>query len=141
MLDSDGLFARQLPIALSCFSHIAVHGFCRRRFDLLAIVRFAVRRFSSRLRGAKVGLFYYAGHGLQVHGKNYLAPIDARLADQADLHFETIPLGIVLDQMEREKCVNLVFLDACRDNPLTRNLARSMGPGRSAAVGRGLSPE
>jgi uncharacterized caspase-like protein len=84
-------------------------------------MRSSVRRFSSRLRGAKVGLFYYAGHGLQVGSRNYLAPVDARLADEADLHFEALPLSLVLTQLEREPRTSLVFLDACRDNPLARN--------------------
>ncbi len=102
-------------------------------------MRSAVRRFSTRLEGAEVGIFYYAGHALQVDGRNYLAPVDARLADKVDLHFEAVSLDLVLTQLEREPRTSLVFLDACRDNPLARNLARSMGFGRSAAVGRGLS--
>lgn len=97
-----------------------------------------VRKFSRAIRGADAALLFYAGHGLQVEGRNYLAPVDASLADEADLEFETLRLETVLAQMERETRVNLVFLDACRDNPLARNLARSMGT-RSASVGRGLA--
>ncbi|MEC9367800.1 MAG: caspase family protein [Pseudomonadota bacterium] len=97
-----------------------------------------IREFSTHLSGADVALFFYAGHGLQVSGQNYLAPVDARLSDDADLDFETVPLGLVLRQMERDSKTNIVFLDACRDNPLARNLAQSMGT-RSAAVGRGLA--
>ena len=84
----------------------------------------AVRRFSSRLKGAKVGLFYYAGHGLQVDGRNYLMPVYAHLVDEADLHFEAVPLSLVLTQLERRPRTSLVFLDACRDNPLAHNLVR-----------------
>ena len=97
-----------------------------------------VRKFARAIRGAKVALLFYAGHGLQVNGRNYLAPIDAKLSDEADLEFETVRLETILTQMERETRINLVFLDACRDNPLARNLARSMGT-RSANVGRGLA--
>ncbi len=97
-----------------------------------------VRKFSKALRGADVGLFFYAGHGLQVKGQNYLAPIDAALEDEADLDFEAMPVRTVLKQMERQTKTNLVVLDACRDNPLARNLARSMGT-RSAGIGRGLA--
>lgn len=97
-----------------------------------------IRKFARTVRGADVALLFYAGHGLQVNGRNYLAPVDARLSDEADLDFETLPLRTILKQMEREVKTNLVFLDACRDNPLARNLARSMGT-RSASVGRGLA--
>lgn len=97
-----------------------------------------VRDFARAIRGADTALLFYAGHGLQVGGRNYLAPVDARLSDEADLDFETLPLTTILKQMEREVKTNLVFLDACRDNPLARNLARSMGT-RSASVGRGLA--
>lgn len=97
-----------------------------------------VRSFSRKIRGADVALLFYAGHGLQVNGQNYLAPVDAQLGDEADLDFETVPLRTILRQMEREVKTSLVFLDACRDNPLAQNLARNMGT-RSTAVGRGLA--
>ncbi len=97
-----------------------------------------IREFGRRLEGAGIALFYYAGHGLQVSGKNYLVPIDAKLDRPADLNFETFDVNVVLAQMEAEKRVNLVFLDACRDNPLARSLARRLGT-RSAAIGRGLA--
>ncbi|MGI9382011.1 MAG: caspase family protein [Methyloligellaceae bacterium] len=98
----------------------------------------AIREFAKKLPGSRVALFYYAGHGLQVNGRNYLAPIDARLSSESDLDFEVVPLHLVLRQMERGKRTNLVFLDACRNNPLARNLARSMGT-RSGSIGRGLA--
>jgi WD40 repeat protein len=97
-----------------------------------------VREFSRRLDGAKVALFFYAGHGMQVAGKNYLLPIDAKLERPGDLDFETIDVGLVMSQMEGEKRVNLVFLDACRDNPLARTFAPRLGT-RSTTVGRGLA--
>ena len=98
-----------------------------------------VREFSRAIRGADIALFYYAGHGLQVNGRNYLAPIETQLLDEADLDFEALRLQVVMSQMEREPRTNLVILDACRNNPLARNLARSMGT-RSASIGRGLAP-
>ncbi|RAI41956.1 caspase family protein [Rhodoplanes roseus] len=97
-----------------------------------------IRAFGRALDGASVALFFYAGHGLQVAGKNYLVPVDAKLERPGDLSFETIDVGQVLGQMEAEPRVNLVFLDACRDNPLARSLARSLGT-RSASVGTGLA--
>ena len=101
-------------------------------------LRRTARDFAHKLGGADVALLFYAGHGLQVHGRNYLAPVDANLGTEVDLDFETVPLDLILSQMERGARTNLVFLDACRDNPLARNLARSMGT-RSASIGRGLA--
>ncbi len=97
-----------------------------------------VGQFRKKLKGADVGLFFYAGHGLQVNGSNYLAPVDAVLDDETSLDFETVPLRLILKLMERMTKTNLVFLDACRDNPLARNLARGMGT-RSTAIGTGLA--
>jgi Caspase domain len=99
-----------------------------------------VREFSHVLPQADTGVLFYAGHGLQVSGRNYLVPIDARLQSERDLDFETVGLDFILRQMELERDgkTNIVFLDACRDNPLARNLARSMGT-RSAGVGSGLA--
>ncbi|MEZ5818475.1 MAG: caspase family protein [Hyphomicrobiaceae bacterium] len=97
-----------------------------------------IRRFDQELTGAEVALFFYAGHGLQVAGQNYLVPTDARLAAEGDIDFESLPLNLVLRRMEREARTSLVLLDACRDNPLARNLARTMGT-RSTNVGQGLA--
>ncbi|HSR82044.1 MAG TPA: caspase domain-containing protein [Hyphomicrobiaceae bacterium] len=99
-----------------------------------------VRDFARALEKADVGLFFYAGHGLQIAGKNHLVPVDAKLQVVRDLDFEAISLDFVLKQMEldRDGKINIVFLDACRDNPLARNLARSLGT-RSAAIGQGLA--
>ncbi len=99
-----------------------------------------VNGFAEKLHGANVALFYYAGHGLQVHGRNYLAPVDARLRHEAGLEFEAVKLRTILALMERRRRINLVFLDACRDNPLAQKLARNMGT-RSTAVGRGWARE
>ena len=97
-----------------------------------------IRTFALALKKADVALFFYAGHGLQVNGQNYLVPIDARLEDATGLDFEMIRLDLVHRTMERETKANLIFLDACRDNPLARNLARAMGT-RSAEIGHGLA--
>ena len=98
-----------------------------------------VAEFAGALRGASVGLFFYAGHGLQVGGQNYLVPIDAQLRTASALDFEMVRLDLVQRTMEREAPTNILFLDACRDNPLAPNLARAMGT-RSADIGRGLAP-
>lgn len=96
--------------------------------------------FTRSLDGADTAVLFYAGHGLQVSGYNYLAPVDAKLDSARDLDFETVGLNFVLRQIEvgRKGKTSIVFLDACRDNPLAQNLARSMGA-RGAAVGKGLA--
>lgn len=98
------------------------------------------RDFVRGLTTADTAVFYYAGHGLQVGGRNYLLPIEAKLESERDLQFEAVAVDAILQQMEleRENKTSIILLDACRDNPLARNLARSMGT-RSGALGRGLA--
>jgi Caspase domain len=116
------------------------HGFqVLEGFDLdKAALDRKIRDFATALSGAEAGVFFYAGHGLQVGGQNYLVPVDAQLATGAALDFETVRLDLVHRTMEREATTNILFLDACRDNPLSRNLARAMGT-RSADIGHGLA--
>ncbi len=97
-----------------------------------------IRNFAVALVGADVGLFFYAGHGLQVAGNNYLVPVDASVDSAAGIDFELVRLDLIQRQMERETRTNVLFLDACRNNPLARNLARALGT-RSGDVGRGLA--
>src|SRR5690606_15218216 len=87
---------------------------------------------------AEIAVFFYAGHGLQVDGVNYLVPVDARIEDETDLAFAALDLQDVVQVMTRSALVSLVFLDACRDNPMADQLARTLGT-RSTAVGRGLA--
>ena len=119
---------------------LKAHGFqVLEGFDLgKSAMEARLRDFSRALASNEVGLFFYAGHGLQVSGKNYLVPVDAKLGDASGLDFELIPLDLVQRTMERETSTNIIFLDACRDNPLARNLARTMGT-RSLEIGRGLA--
>lgn len=86
-----------------------------------------VAQFAKQVRGADVALFFYAGHGLQVSGKNYLLPVDAALEDETSLDFEAVSVDFILRQMSRETSIRLVFLDACRDNPLADVLAKTAG--------------
>ena len=97
-----------------------------------------IRQFAVKLSGADVALFFYAGHGFQIEGRNFLVPTDAKLASEGDVDFESLSVDLVIKQMEREAKTSLVLLDACRDNPLARSLARNMGT-RSAQVGQGLA--
>lgn len=97
-----------------------------------------IRQFGLKVSGADVALFFYAGHGVAIGGQNFLVPTDARLANEGDADFEGLALSLVLKQMEREAKTSIVLLDACRDNPLARNLARTMGT-RSSQVSQGLA--
>lgn len=98
-----------------------------------------IRDFAAALEGADAGVLFYAGHGLQVSGVNYLVPVDAQLLSAEALEFETVRLDAVQRVMEREARTSILFFDACRDNPLLTTLARAMRT-RSAEIGRGLAP-
>ena len=99
----------------------------------------AVREFVRRLPDADVALFFYAGHAMQVDGRNYLIPIDAKLEDSTAIDFETIDLGVILNFMNSGNRISVALLDACRDNPLSRQFARNFQASRSAFIGRGLA--
>lgn len=93
-----------------------------------------ISEFARALNDASVGVLFYAGHGLQVDGRNYLVPIDARLEDATGVDFELVQLATVQRAMERSVRTNIIFLDACRNNPLARNLARTMGTRSTGAI-------
>jgi uncharacterized caspase-like protein len=99
----------------------------------------SLRDFLRKARTAKVALLFYAGHGMQVDGRNYLLPVDARLTDASDLNFETIKLDELMDNLNDNARSNIVILDACRDNPLARSFSSRLGATRSGAVGAGLA--
>jgi formylglycine-generating enzyme required for sulfatase activity len=126
--------ATDIAAALKKHGFVVVEGF---DLDKVAFDR-KVREFSAALKGAEAGLFFYAGHGLQVGGQNYLVPIDAKAETEDALDWEMLKADVVQRAMERSTNTNILFFDACRDNPLARNLARSMGT-RSNFVGRGLA--
>ena len=126
--------ATDIAAALKKHGFEVVEGF---DLDKVAFER-KVRDFSAALKGAEAGLFFYAGHGLQVGGHNYLVPVDAKAEAEDALDWEMLKVDLVHRAMERSTNTNILFLDACRDNPLARNLARAMGT-RSSSVGRGLA--
>ena len=81
-----------------------------------------IRYFGRQLKNGGVGLFYFAGHGLQVEGRNYLVPVDARIESESDVRYEAVDAGRVLGKMEdAENQLNIVILDACRNNPYARS--------------------
>ena len=82
----------------------------------------AIRYFGRQLRNGGVGLFYFAGHGVQVEGRNYLMPVDARIESESDVKYEAVDAGRVLGKMQdAENRLNIVILDACRNNPFARS--------------------
>ncbi|WP_316179205.1 caspase domain-containing protein [Bradyrhizobium sp. SZCCHNRI1009] len=107
------------------------------RRDLTAReTRRALRDFADAARDADIAVVYYAGHGMEVEGSNYLIPIDARLERDTDVYDETLSLDRILVAVEPAKKLRLVILDACRDNPFTRNMQRTVA---TRSLGRGLA--
>jgi len=117
----------------------------------------AIRDFGDRIRNGAVGLFYFAGHGIQVKGINYLVPVGANLEREDEVVYQAVEAGQVLDKMDTAKNrLNIMILDACRNNPFSRNwrgggdrglaqvnaptgsfIAFATAPGREAADGKG----
>lgn len=86
----------------------------------------AIGDLGRRLVGGGVGLFFYAGHGLQINGENYLLPVDADIKSETDVRYKAVNAGQVLGEMgEARNGMNIVILDACRDNPLPRSYRSS----------------
>src|SRR5882724_8752890 len=107
------------------------------RRDLPAAeTRRALRDFADRARDADIAVVYYAGHGIEVDGANYLIPVDARLERDTDVYDEALSLERVLVAIEPAKKLRLVILDACRDNPFARTMKRTVA---SRAIGQGLA--
>ncbi|MBT7758585.1 MAG: SUMF1/EgtB/PvdO family nonheme iron enzyme [Rhodospirillaceae bacterium] len=91
----------------------------------------AIAAFEQHLSQADVGLVFYAGHGIQAGGRNYLIPANAQIEDEADLPLDGVEAGRILAAMKRAGSrLNIIIMDACRDNPL---------PSRSRSTSRGLS--
>jgi len=99
-------------------------------------MRRALRDFSDTVRDADVVIVYFAGHGIEIDGVNYVIPVDAVLERDIDAFDEAIPLDRILTVIEPAKQLRLVILDACRDNPFNKTMKRSIG---SRAIGRGLA--
>ena len=95
----------------------------------------AIQQFGATLRERNgVGLFYYAGHGMQFDGENYLFPIDINPSNEVDVRYDAVPLGKLLGQMQTAgNRMNMVVLDACRNNPFARSF-RTFNPGLAQIV-------
>jgi uncharacterized caspase-like protein len=99
-------------------------------------MRRALRDFADRAHDADIAVIYYAGHGMEVDGTNYLIPVDARLERDTDVYDEALSLDRVLVSIEPARQLRLVILDACRDNPFAKSMKRTIA---SRAIGRGLA--
>src|SRR3954467_14390054 len=128
----------------------------RRQNASLKEMHLALREFGDKLGKTSTGLFYFAGHGVQVRGRNYLLPVDADIAREDEVAFQAMDLAAVMEKLDSARNpVNIVILDACRDNPFgsrfqvsTKGLAQmdappgtiiafSTAPGSAAADGSG----
>ncbi len=98
-------------------------------------MRRALRDFGDKARGADIAVIYFAGHGLEVDGSNYVVPVDAVLERDADVEDEAVSLNRILLAAEPATQLRLVILDACRDNPFAKKMKRTIA---SRSIGRGL---
>jgi Caspase domain len=99
-------------------------------------MRRSLREFADKVREADIAVVFYAGHGIEVNGANYLIPVDAVLETDLAVEDETVPLERVSQILEQAKRLRLVILDACRDNPFVRSMRRTIS---TRSIGRGLA--
>jgi uncharacterized caspase-like protein len=121
-----------LPNALNDAADIAKElkaaGFTviQRENASLKEMHLALREFGDRLGKSATGVFYYAGHGLQVRGRNYLIPVDADIAREDEVQFSAMDLAAVMEKIDSARNpVNVVILDACRNNPFGKRFQLS----------------
>jgi uncharacterized caspase-like protein len=127
----------------------------QRSFDVILLtnatkekMESAITAFGEQLANGGVGLFYYAGHAMQVKGTNYLMPVDANPAREVDVRHHAVDVELVLTELDvSANRLNLIVLDACRDNPFTRSFRSSarglvrMRPPRGTLIAYATSPE
>ena len=120
--------AQAMAQALRSFGFEVVYGENLSQNDM----KRNIRAFGEKIRNGGVGLFYYAGHGIQVRGSNYLLPVNATITSEDEVEYESVDVGLVLAQMETARNrLNIVILDACRNNPFARSF-RSKEKGLSS---------
>ena len=118
--------------------------FRQAQFDVVALhgnlgnveMRRSLREFSDQARGADIAVVYFAGHGIEIDGVNYLIPVDATIERDTDAYDEAIALDRILQAVEPAKQLRLVILDACRDNPFAKKMRRMLAV---RTIGRGLA--
>lgn len=104
-----------------------------------AEMRTMLVRFGRAAAEADSALFFYAGHGIQSDGENYLVPVEADIAFEDEIELTLVPMGTIVSQLGRARGTRLVFLDACRDNPFRKRLMQGMGTRGAASLAGGLS--
>lgn len=114
--------ARALAAGLSALGFEVMIGENLGQRDMTRLVA----RFGERLSGHDVGMFFFAGHGIQIKGKNYLIPVDAQIGSENSVRAEAVDVDAVLDQLSASP-LNLVILDACRNNPFERRFRSVSG--------------
>ncbi len=123
-----GRLANPVHDARSMAAVLQELGFTVQRFENCdqKTMKRAIDEFGSSLKRYTVGVFFYAGHGVQVKGNNYLLPVDAKLESENDVEYDAVRADRVLAKMESAgTATNIVVLDACRDNPFERSWRRS----------------
>lgn len=127
--------ARDVAVALKLRGFGVIEGLDLDREGM----RRAVAAFSAQARDADLSLFYYAGHGFQVDGQNYLVPVDAAIRARADVEEQTLRLKAVTDGLQGGRGNHLIFLDACRNNPL--RTAKAEGSKSAGSPSAGADPD
>jgi hypothetical protein len=128
-LDNPKNDASLMARTLADLGFVLIGGGAQLDLDKAALDR-AVQSFGKEIQGADVALFYYAGHGVQVSGANYLVPINANPTREADVDFQMMDVNLVMRQMQGAGTrLNLVILDACRNNPFGGRGLRASGGG------------
>lgn len=128
--------AEQISELLRGLNFNVIEGYDQAQSDFTKILA----EFTSALKDADVALFYFAGHGIQLEGQNYLLSTNAKLESSFTLFGETIPLEEIIRLMESSASLNLAFIDACRNNPFLEKVRSSLPASRSTSVHRGLAP-
>ena len=133
-LDNPTFDAKAVAAALQRLGFIVTEG-----YDLSGPqMRTTLREFYDSLPDSNAALVYYAGHGVSVDDENYLLPVDIQIKSPSDLDLNAISISLILRQLHREERVNVIILDACRDNPFASDLSRAKS--RAVVGDRGLSP-
>jgi hypothetical protein len=95
----------------------------------------AIRQFEDAAADADIAVVYYAGHGIEIHGVNYVVPVDAKLASDRDADDEAIPLDRLIESVDGAKKLRVIILDACRDNPFSRTMKQQRMASRGISAG------
>lgn len=133
-LPNPGNDAQDMAAALRAVGFDVIEG---RDLDRRAMGE-ALGRFARAADGADAALVFYAGHGLQFRGENFLLPVDAAPSDEFAIPYETTRVADVIDALQNAKGIRILILDACRNNPLADRIASS-GRSRDSSIGRGLA--